>query len=404
MNNSAGKNMETGEPRAYSAGFWGVARRSLRRMVNRPIFWFAVLLVPLFGFFFFIDLMSEGLPAKVPAAIVDNDHSDMSRTITQNLAEMQMVDLKYADEDFSRARKDMQKGEIFGYFLIPDGFQEELLAGRSPVINFYINMAFYVPGSLLLKNFKTTAVYTKAGIAVSAATQTGLVDSSEAEKLMLPVNVELRPLNNPWLNYGVYLSDSFVPGLLQLMIMLVTCFTLGQEIKYRTSLQLMRLAKGSVVRAVAGELFPQTLIWIVIAVFMESWLFRWGGYPMNGSWLWLTLSEVMFVLASQGFALFIFGVLPNLRLSLSVSALLGILSFSIAAFSFPVESMYPAIGIFSWILPVRYNFLIYIDQALNGIDVYYSRFWYIGYICFMVAPLIFLWRIKKAFMKPVYAP
>ena len=125
---------------------------------------------------------------------------------------------------------------------------------------------------------------------------------------------------------------------------------------------------------------------------------------MNGSWGWLLLSEGMFVLASQGFALFIFGVFPNLRLSLSVCALTGILAFSLAAFSFPVQSMYGGMAIFSYILPVRYNFLIYVDQALNGIDIYYSRIWYVAYIIFMVLPLTLLWRIKKYMMHPVYVP
>lgn len=188
------------------------------------------------------------------------------------------------------------------------------------------------------------------------------------------------------------------------MIFLVTCFSLGQEIKYGTSVKLLAMADGSIVKALAAKLLPQTIIWIVIAIFMESWLFKINGYPMHGSWFWITLSEVMFVLACQGWAVFFFGVLPNLRLSLSVCALLGILAFSIAAFSFPYESMYPAIGIFSWILPVRYNLLIYIDQALNGIDIYYSRVWFVAFIVFMLLPFTLLWRIKREMAKPVYAP
>ena len=112
----------------------------------------------------------------------------------------------------------------------------------------------------------------------------------------------------------------------------------------------------------------------------------------------------MFVLACQGFGLLIYSALPNLRLSLSVGALVGILSFSIAAFSFPVQSMYGAIAITSYIVPTRYNFLIYIDQALNGIDIYYSRWWYVAYIIFMVAPLPLLPRLRKAMLNPVYVP
>ena len=118
----------------------------------------------------------------------------------------------------------------------------------------------------------------------------------------------------------------------------------------------------------------------------------------------MTPSELMFVLACQGMAVFFFGLLPNLRLSLSVSALLGILSFSIAAFSFPAQSMYPAIGIFSWLMPIRYNFLIYGDIALNGLSIYYSRIWFVAYIIYMLLPLTVLWRIRRHMLKPVYAP
>ncbi len=57
--------------------------------------------------------------------------------------------------------------------------------------------------------------------------------------------------------------------------------------------------------------------------------------------------------------------------------------------------MYPALGIFSWVLPTRYNFLIYIDQALNGIPVYYSRVWFVAYIVFMLLPFTMMWNIKR---------
>ena len=220
----------------------------------------------------------------------------------------------------------------------------------------------------------------------------------------MPVNINARGIGNPELNYAIYLCNSFLPCVLQLMIMLVTCFSLGQEIKYGTSVRLMQLARGNIYRAIAAKLLPQTIVWMVMAIFMESWLFGWMHFPMHGSWLWMTLSELMFVLACQGMAVFFFGLLPNLRLSLSVSALLGILSFSIAAFSFPAQSMYPAIGIFSWLMPIRYNFLIYGDIALNGLSIYYSRIWFVAYIIYMLLPLTVLWRIRRHMLKPVYAP
>ena len=371
-------------------------------LVRRPLYFFSFFLMPLFIFLFLSNKMEDGLPVKVPAAIVDKDGSSLSREISQTLATMQMIDCVATPESYTEARHMMQEGKIFGYFLIPDNYEADLLAGRAPEISFYTNMTYYVPASLLFKTFKATAIYTKAGIAVNIINSAGVNDNPSP--LLMPVNINARGIGNPELNYAIYLCNSFLPCVLQLMIMLVTCFSLGQEIKYGTSVRLMQLARGNIYRAIAAKLLPQTIVWMVMAIFMESWLFGWMHFPMHGSWLWMTLSELMFVLACQGMAVFFFGLLPNLRLSLSVSALLGILSFSIAAFSFPAQSMYPAIGIFSWLMPIRYNFLIYGDIALNGLSIYYSRIWFVAYIIYMLLPLTVLWRIRRHMLKPVYAP
>ncbi len=378
--------------------------RSVLQIVRRPLYWVGFFVLPLFFFLFLASLMEEGLPERVPAAIVDRDGTQLSRTITQNLAGMQMVELVKDLDSYTQARHAMQEGSIFGFFLIPENFQADLLAGRKPVITFYTNMTYYVPASLLFKTFKTTATYAKAGVAMQVIDATGADQQLNTASLLMPVNFTTRPIGNPWLNYSIYLCNSFIPCALQLMIFLVTCFSLGQEIKYGTSRRLLQMADGSIVKALFAKLLPQTVIWIVLVIFMEAWLFRWNHYPMHGSWWWLTLSEVLFVLASQAMGVFFFGLLPNLRLAVSISALVGILSFSLAAISFPLESMYPAMGIFSYILPARYNFLIYVDQALNGIPIYYSRYWFVAYIGFLVLPFTMLWNIRRSMRRPVYVP
>ena len=384
-------------------GFKAIFVRSVLQIVRRPIYWAAFFILPLFCFLFLSDLMTDGLPSKVPAAKVDKDGSSLSRSVTQQLGGMQMVDLVENCNSYTEARHKMQEGKIFGYFLIPENYQQDLLAGRKPVITFYTNMTYFVPASLLFKTFKTTAMFTKAGIAMSVLESVGVPDDV-ITPLLLPVNIGARAIHNPGLNYAIYLCNSFIPCVLQLMIFLVTCFSLGQEIKYGTSRKLLFMADGSIVKALAAKLLPQTIIWLVIALFMESWMYKINGYPVHGSLMWMTISEIMFVFACQGMAIFFFGIFPNLRMSLSISALLGILSFSIAAFSFPIESMYQSIGIFSWILPIRYNFLIYIDQALDGVHIYYSRIWFVAYILFMLLPFTMLWNIKRNMQRQVYAP
>jgi ABC-2 type transport system permease protein len=380
-----------------------IIKRTVLEIVRKPVYWIGLFILPLFMALMLVNLMENGLPTRIPVGIVDMDHTQLSRDVTQNLNGLQMVSVAEACESFTAARHKMQRGDIYGYFLIPQNFERDLLSGRTPTVSFYTNMTYYVPASLLYKNFKLTAVYTKAGVVKTILSSAGM-PGSEIQGMLVPITVATRPLNNPQLNYGIYLSNSFLPCAIQLMIFLITCYLLGQEIKYGTSVRTLRDAGGSVVKAVAARLLPTTVVWLVIMFAVVSLLYRWAGFPMNGSWGWLLLSEFLFVLAAQGFALFIFCVVPNLRLSLSMCALVGVLSFSLGAFSFPLESMYGSIGIFSYILPVRYNFLIYIDQALNGIDIYYSRYWFVAYFIFILLPFTMLWRLKRVMRRPVYIP
>lgn len=385
------------------SGFKQIFRRSVIQLVRRPIYWVAMFILPLALMLLLTNMMENGLPSRVPAAIVDKDGTSLSRGITQNLGSMQMIDLQASCNSYTEARHKMQCGEIFGFFMIPENFEKDLLSGKSPVITFYTNMTYYVPASLLFKTFKTTALISKAGVMLNVAENAGL-SADQVMPMMQPVNIAIRGLGNPELNYAIYLCNSFVPCVFQLMIMLMVCFALGQEEKYGGSVRLMQLANGNIYKAIVAKILPQTIGWWVMILMMESWLFCWQGYPMHGSWWWLTFSELMFVVACQGMAIFFFGIFPNLRLSLSACSLLGILSFSLAAFSFPEENMYGGIAIFSYLMPIRYNFLIYIDQALNGIDIYYSRWWYLAYIVYMLLPLTVLWRIRRTFLRPAYVP
>ena len=380
-----------------------VFKRSVRQLASRRIYWLTMVVMPLFCMIFLTDLLFEGLPIKAPAAVVDYDRSELSRRMIQSLNGAQMSRITAVYDNIGDARRAMQRGEIYGFYLIPENFQSDLLSVRTPTVSYYTNMAYYVPASLLYKNFTASALYAKADVLSGLLTDVG-VDAEEIVPLLQPINIEVRGLSNPWLDYAVYLCNSFVPAIMQLMIFLTTAFAVCQEMKRATSPLWLRLAKGSVIRALSAKLLPQTIGWQIMMLFMLWWFYGKNGFVMNGSWGWMILSEMMFVLACQGFALFVVGVLPNLRLALSVGALVGVLSFSIGAFSFPYESMYGSIGVFSWLVPVRYNFLIYIDQALNGIDVYYSKIFYVAYIVFMLLPLLVIKRLKRELLNPVYVP
>ncbi len=377
--------------------------RGISMLATRKIYLFAMVIVPVGVALLFLSLMHEGLPLRAPAAIVDLDHSAMSRSVTRSLNAGELLDIRYDFDSYEQAMASVRSGETYGFFLIPDGFERDAVSGKQPTLSLYTNMAFFVPGSLSFKGFKTVSVTTAGAVVVTTLTTMGVTPQT-ATQLVLPVNVQTNAIGNPWLNYNIYLSNSFIPAVLQLMIMLVTIFTIADEIKYGTSRRWLEVARGSIIRATLGKLLPQTLIFFVVGLCTDALLFGYNHFPMHGSWTAMVFAMLLLVIASQSMGLFLVSVLPNSRLALSLASLIGILAFSIAAFSFPVESMYGSIGIFSYILPVRYYFLIYINEALNGVDLYYSRYWFAALLVFPLVATTMLWKLKKACLKPVYVP
>ena len=382
-------------------GIIATIKREVLRLTGRKVYLFAMILVPLAVALFFLSLMSEGLPLQVPTAVVDLDNSALSRKLVRSLKAQETTDIAVELTSFNEAIDKVRNGEIFGFFYIPRNLEKDAVAGNKPTITYYSNMTYFVPGTLAYKGFRTIAVTSSGMMAASEVVEMG-VDESMAEVLLQPVVIDTHPLGNPWLNYSYYLCNSFVPAALELMIFLVTVFSICIEIKTGESRKWLAKADGSIIKALIGKLAPQTLVFFIVGMAIDVLFFKYNHFPMNGSWWVMVLAMLMFVIACQGFALFVTCVVPSLRMALSICSLIGILAFSIAGFSFPVEQMYGGVGIFSYILPVRYYFLIYIDQALNGIPMYYSREYFAALVVFAIAYVPLLFRLKKHLARPVY--
>lgn len=207
-----------------------ISRREIGIYSKRPLFLFCLIVAPVLCVVFFVTLMGEGLPTKLPAGIVDEDNTQISRTIYRTIDAMEETDLKYSYSSFSEARSAMQRGEIYAFFYIPEGTTEKAIANRQPRISFYTNEAYLVPGSLLMKDLRTASELSGLAITRENLYAHGLTES-QAMGIIQPIVIEAHPLNNPELDYSVYLNNILLPGIFILLITLSTTYAIGLEWK-----------------------------------------------------------------------------------------------------------------------------------------------------------------------------
>jgi ABC-2 type transport system permease protein len=368
-----------------------IANREIGRLAAGKIYWFCILFVPLITCVFFLSMMHEGLPTKLPVAVVDSDNTSSSRNLSRQLGAFEGVEVVATYTDFGEAQTEMQKVAVYGLFYIPPHFTQQTLSGKQPVLSFYTNNSYLIAGSLLFRDMKTVATLAGASVALQTGRAKGYTDQQIMATLQ-PIVIETHPIGNPWLNYSIYLNNLILPGILALMIMCVTVYSIGIEIKQKTVPDW--LITGKIIPSLIGKLIPQTLLFFIVGLLMYFVLYIGMQFPVSGNIGPMILALFLFIIASQAWGVFMIGCFPTLRLGLSFACLFGMIAFSIAGFSFPVNAMYPPVQAISNLFPLRHYFLIYVDQALNGRALFYSWPHYLALLGFEILPVFILRNLK----------
>jgi ABC-2 type transport system permease protein len=380
-----------------------IARRELRRMASKPIYWFCMIAAPLFCFVFFTSLMAEGLPTDMPLGLVDNDNTTTSRSLARNLDAFEMTSIKEQYANVTEAREAVQRGDIYGFYYIPKGTTRKAQRQELPVVSFYTNYSYLVAGSLLYRDMRTMSE-----LASGAASRTVLYAKGATERqamaFLQPIVIDSHAINNPWLNYNVYLSNVILPGLLMLFIFMVTVFSIGTEVKHNTVHDWLIMARGSMFHALAGKLLPQTLIFFLIGIAFAIGLYGVLHFPCHCGVPTMLLVMFLGIIGAQGLGVFMFAMLPTLRMSLSFASLWGVISFSICGMSYPVMAMHPTLQGLSLLFPLRHYFLLYVNCALDGYPLMNAAPYVVGLLLFAMLPLLLLRRLKKMLLVVPYIP
>ena len=365
---------------------WGILR-------TRPIYFFGMILAPFLTAFLLLYMMAGGLPQDMPVAVVDEDGSATSRALVRSLDAFQSSRVSLRALSMQEALSAMRRGEVYAIYHIPRGLQAHAGSARQPKIHYYTNGSYLMAGSFTFRDMKMLSELASAKVGL----QTGQARGRTEEQIMgaiQPIRVQLEVMSNPWLNYSAYLTTTILPGVLQLMIFLITSYSIGVEIKRRTARSWLAAAGGSMVRALVGKLLPHTLIFLLVGWSLQGLLYGWMGYPLQSSWWSMAGAMLALVLSAQSLGAFFVALIPILRMSLSLGSLLGMLSFSISGMSIPVSTMSPAVQALSHIFPLRYYYQIGINQSLVGAPWVEAMPLYLGLLAFLLLPLVTLPRLR----------
>lgn len=378
-----------------------IALRECRRLRDNKIYLITMLALPLFVMVFFTSLMHEGQPHNMPVAVVDQDNTSTTRRLTRMLDSYQSTAVVAHYPTVEEARVAMQHGEIYGFLHFPKGTTADLLASRQPKVAYYYSYASLTAGSLVFKDLKTITTLGSAAVGKQVMTAKGYTEK-QIMTFLQPIVVDMHLISNPWINYNFYLSTMLVPTCLLLFIFLITAYSIGQELKEGTANELITKAKGNAAVALMGKMLPQNIIFQLVMAAYMYYTFGILNFPHPGGWGSIFLLGVLAVLAAQGFGIFMFGLFPSLRMSMSMCSLWGVLSFSMVGTAFPTLAMDGALQALAELFPMRHFFIFYEIVVFGGNPMSTVAINIAALVLFAAAPVFVLPRISKALKEYIY--
>ena len=367
-------------------------------MTSRRIYGVACLVLPLFSLIFMATIFGNGRLENLPVGVVDHDNTSASRNIIRKVAATPALSVTHHYANESEARKDVQRKVIYGYLVIPSGFASKVGNNQVVTLCYYYHNALLGVGGELRSTFERLLKQLSVQPIALEAIGWG-EDKRAVTSFLMPVTEEVFPVYNSERNYSVYLSQPFYFVFLQILLLLVTTFALGSETKWCTTKEWLQTAQGNIVVAVVGKLLPYTLIFIGMGLLGNQFFLRWMQPDLSVS-LWVMNGlMVLFILATQALALFLYSVFPVLALVISAVSMVGSLGATLSGVTFPVVFMDTPVYVVSFLFPIRH--FVEAEQTLLYLHGSFADCWMsvVSLLLFLLPPLLLLPRLKSVLIR-----
>jgi ABC-2 type transport system permease protein len=346
-------------------GIRAVARRELGRICRRSRYVMLMLVLPLISFALTWGLFSNQVPRDLPIAVVDLDHSSLSRQLSRLIDSSASMKVAYQPVDPAAAKDLLLRGRSYAVVIMPRGLERDIKRGLGGEVIGYYNAQTLLPGSIISSSLSATVATVSAGVNYQSRLRRGEMGNA-ARAHLEPVNLDRHVLFNPQLDYLTFLAAAVCPTFLHLFVIMTIVLAMGEELKNGTARQWFDTAGGSVWRALAGKGVVFFVTFTLIGLAMLAMIIKGFGVPLRGSLAGLAAATILLVLAGLACGLILVVLNPSLRMALSAASFYAGTAFAFVGLTFPQTGM-PALGkAWSNLLPLTHYLHVFLEQTVRG--------------------------------------
>lgn len=330
-----------------------VASKEWREILRDRIYFALAFLLPpmmmlLFGYATTRDV------ENVPFAIMDYDHSAMSRDYAQHYIGSRYFHFEGYLRHESDADSLLAHGDIRAVLIIPEHFEERLTAGHSTTVQTILDGTFTAPIRTIRGYIDAINSAASGEIQADYIAHRAGVSRAQASTMMQPVSFEVRYLYNE----AVLNMWAVAPSLLMIIGMWAIPMLMAiSVVRDKETGAIFNIYSATITRAeyLAGKLLPNVLIGLFNMCLLWMMAVYYFGAPFRGSIPLFLCFTLLFVICICGLGLLVSLWVSTQSAALLVAVILGsVIARQYSGVDTPIADMTGANYYIAHLFPAMY--------------------------------------------------
>ena len=296
----------------------------------------------------------------VPTAIFDESHSAESRHLISRFASSEYFAIKDFIQTEVELRRLIDANQVTMILRIPYDFPRQIKSDQSASVQVIID-ATDSNAALIVSRYASTVISDfSLGIMQERLARLGAMPG-----LKFPVTIEPRA----WYNANLSSRYSFVPGVIAMVVMLVslmlTALSVVREREIGTMEQIL-VSPLSPWEFLSGKTIPFVLISLVDVALVSLMGVFWFEIPFQGSVAVLFIGTLAFLLSSVGLGLLISTTCATQQQAVMAGTFVLTPAILLSGLIFPIANMALIFQYITYVNPLRYFIVIVQGVFLGG--------------------------------------
>jgi ABC-2 type transport system permease protein len=301
----------------------------------------------------------------IPTGIYDEDRSVESQKLISRFGSTDYFRLRQEISNERELQRLIDRGEITLALHIPADFADKLKAGQTATLQVIID-ATDSNAALIIAKYVNSILHDYSQEILLARLQ----QAGSPRKIALPVVIE----SSAWFNPNLISRVAFVPGVIAIVVMLVSLMLTGMAVvreKELGTLEQVLVTPIKPLEFMLGKTIPFVCIALVDVILVSVFAMLWFDIPFRGSPVVLFLGTLAFLFNSVGLGLLISTVSSTQQQTLMAGTFLMTPAILLSGLIFPIANMPKVFQYITYINPLRYYITVVQGIFLKGVGIGY---------------------------------